>query len=66
MTSLATPAFAQTDTGRIEGVVTEAQNASVAGAKVVVTNTQANERFEAESNDDGFSCLRGSGGPRPR
>lgn len=53
ITMLAGTAIAQSDTARIEGVVADAQNASIPGATVAAINTETNERHEATSNADG-------------
>ena len=47
-------AYAQTDTGRIIGTVTDAQGAAIAGAKITVTNTGTNVRWEAVTSSEGF------------
>lgn len=51
---LAGTAIAQSDTGRIEGVVTDSSAAAIPGATAVAINVETNERFEATSNGDGF------------
>ena len=47
------PAPAQNSTGRIIGTVTDTQGAAIAGAKVTVTNTATNIRWETTSSSDG-------------
>ena len=54
---VAGPTFAQTDTGRIEGVVTDSTNAAIPGATAVAIHVETNERFEATSNGDGFFVI---------
>ena len=49
--------FAQSDTGRIEGTVTDASNAVMAGATVTAVNTQTNIRSEAATNEEGHYVL---------
>jgi hypothetical protein len=51
------PVHAQTDTGRIEGVITDSTNASVPGATATAVHVETNERFEATSNGDGFYVI---------
>ncbi|MBC7928328.1 MAG: carboxypeptidase regulatory-like domain-containing protein, partial [Bryobacteraceae bacterium] len=46
-------AIAQTSTGTIIGTITDSTGATVAGAKVVVTNTGTNTRLEVSSNEEG-------------
>jgi hypothetical protein len=48
-----TLALAQNATGRIVGTITDEQGASIAGAKVTVTNTSTNVRWEATTNTSG-------------
>ena len=45
---------AQTATGRIIGTVTDAQGAAIAGAKIAITNTGTNVRWETVTNSEGF------------
>src|SRR5690349_12825797 len=45
--------FSQTSTGTIVGTVKDSSGASVADAKVVVTNTGTNARLEVQSNSEG-------------
>jgi len=47
-------ASAQTATGRIIGTVTDPQHAAVAGARITVTNTGTNARWNTVTNSDGF------------
>jgi len=42
-----------TGTGSLNGVVNDPNNARVAGARVVVTNTTSNQSFEITTNSDG-------------
>jgi hypothetical protein len=42
-----------TGTGSLNGVVNDPNNARVAGARVVVTNTTSNQSFEMTTNSDG-------------
>jgi len=64
--ALAMPALAQT--GRIQGKVTDDNNAAVAGAKIVVTAVpdQGGQKWEATSDKNGnyiIGTLPKSGGP---
>lgn len=55
MTSLF--AFAQTETGRIEGTVTDATGAVVTGATVVAISAEQNARTEVTTNEEGFFTI---------
>lgn len=57
LASSAGSVFAQSDTGRIEGTVTDASNAVMAGAIVAAVNAQTNIRAEAKTNDEGHYVL---------
>jgi len=46
--------LAQSDTARLQGTVTDAQDAAVAGATVLVTNTATGRAVTATANDLGF------------
>ncbi|MBA2340836.1 MAG: carboxypeptidase regulatory-like domain-containing protein, partial [Pyrinomonadaceae bacterium] len=50
-------ALAQTDTGRIEGTVTDANGAVIAGATVTAINVEQNTRTEVVTNDEGFYSI---------
>lgn len=55
---LAVPALAQTETGRIQGTVTDQSGAAVAGATVKITATATNREVTVQSNEDGsYSAL---------
>ncbi|KAF0249852.1 MAG: TonB-dependent Receptor Plug domain-containing protein, partial [bacterium] len=45
--------FGQSDTGRVEGTVTDPTGAAVAGVTVVVTNIETNSRIEITTNEQG-------------
>jgi hypothetical protein len=47
------PSFAQSDTARIEGTVTDVSGAVVPGATVTAINTETNVRTDAVSSDSG-------------
>jgi Carboxypeptidase regulatory-like domain/TonB-dependent Receptor Plug Domain len=47
-------AVSQTATGRIIGTVTDSQGAAIAGAKITITNTGTNVRWNTVTNADGF------------
>lgn len=46
--------FAQTQVGRISGTVTDVSAASIAGAKVVITNTDTQSKRILTTDDRGF------------
>src|SRR3981189_2690529 len=46
--------LAQSDTARLQGTVTDAQDAAVAGATVLVTTTDKGPAVTATANDLGF------------
>jgi hypothetical protein len=46
--------MAQVDTGAISGVVTDATNATVPGARVTITQQETNLRLSLTTNDSGF------------
>jgi hypothetical protein len=51
--SIAFPAWAQVDRGRMSGVVQDESNAVIRGASVTATNERTGEMFSAETNDQG-------------
>ena len=51
--TLAAPLSAQTTFANITGTVTDSTGAVIPGAKIVVTNTESNYVYNAESNDSG-------------
>jgi len=53
---LATPgiSFAQSDTARLQGTVTDAKDAVVVGANVKVTNTGTGRETTVATNESGF------------
>jgi hypothetical protein len=52
--SVFAPAYAQLSMGRIEGTVTDAQGASIPGAKVDVKNIDTNLKVSAETQGNGL------------
>jgi len=50
----ATLCLAQSDTARLQGTVTDAQDAGIVGATVTVTNTATGRAISATANDLGF------------
>src|SRR6476661_9977525 len=50
-------AFAQTETARIQGTVTDAAGAAIAGATVTVRSAGTGREVKAVSNDDGTYSL---------
>jgi Carboxypeptidase regulatory-like domain/TonB dependent receptor len=46
--------FAQTDTARLQGTVTDPQGAAVAGANVTVTETETGRATSVQTSDEGF------------
>jgi hypothetical protein len=50
----ATLCLAQSDTARLQGTITDAQDAAIAGATVTVTNTATNREITATTNYFGF------------
>jgi len=57
LVSSAGSVLAQSDTGRIEGIVTDASGAVMPGAIVAAVNAQTNIRTEAKTNDEGRYVL---------
>jgi hypothetical protein len=55
--ALASIAMPQTQTARLQGIVSDSSGAVVPGAKVVAVNTQTRETSDAVSNDTGFYVL---------
>ena len=55
----AVPVFAQTDTGRIEGIVTDSQGGAVPGATVVVTNVKTGIETVVVSDEEGRYVVTG-------
>lgn len=53
LAALPGPTFAQSDTGRIEGVVVDSQGGAIPGATVVARRIETNETFEAVADRDG-------------
>jgi len=51
------PVFAQSDTGRIEGTITDPGGAVVAGATVTAINAATNTHADATTNEEGFYSL---------
>lgn len=49
--------FAQSDTGRLQGTVTDPQGAAVAGATITVTNIGTGRQITATSNETGFFLI---------
>jgi hypothetical protein len=54
ITSITSIAFAQQGRGTIQGTVTDAGGASIAGAQVTITNTATNLVFTAVTGEEGF------------
>src|SRR5215831_1038257 len=54
---LSAKSFAQSDTARIEGIVTDIQGAVIAGATVAIINVERNLRVEATTGGDGGYVL---------
>jgi Carboxypeptidase regulatory-like domain/TonB dependent receptor/TonB-dependent Receptor Plug Domain len=52
------PSFAQSDTARVEGTVTDTTGAVVPGAAVVLINTESNIRTDATANNEGFYVVQ--------
>src|SRR5688572_26399559 len=46
--------MAQTDRGRIEGIVTDSSGASVVGARIQVINTGTNSQLDFQANEFGI------------
>src|SRR5262245_53806989 len=53
------PAAQQPTTGTIRGIVTDQQDAVIAGAQVTATHTDSNRLFKTESGSDGTFVLPG-------
>jgi hypothetical protein len=49
--------FAQADTGRLEGTITDPQGAAVAGANVTITNTGTGYPSSAKTNELGYYTI---------
>ncbi|HUJ33102.1 MAG TPA: TonB-dependent receptor [Candidatus Acidoferrum sp.] len=52
--TMAGACFAQTDTARLQGTITDPQGAAVAGATVTVTNVDTGRVVPVQTNTDGF------------
>src|SRR4029077_6237608 len=51
---VAYPGYAQGDTARLQGTVTDAQGAAVAGASLTVTNTNTGRTVSVTTNELGY------------
>jgi len=56
--SAATVCLAQSDTARLQGTVTDAQGAAIAGATVTVTNTGTGRQSSATTNELGYYSVQ--------
>jgi hypothetical protein len=56
---LATPAFSQSVSGRISGIVADPQDAAVVGAEVVLANERTGERQVRRTNESGVFLFPG-------
>ncbi len=54
---LAVAVFAQTETARIQGTVTDTTGAIIAGATVTVTNLDTNREVKVQTNQEGFYSI---------